>query len=58
MRPPFNEVLEAMATFRETHFEWAQRVHQSLDRRPARHGRDAVHEWLKQLIDETRAHML
>ena len=55
---PFNDVLEAIATFREIHFGWANEYINRLDRRPARHRRDAVPEWLKQLIDETRAHML
>ena len=39
----YNEVLEAMATFREVHIGWADGVHPQARRRPAGHRRHAVH---------------
>jgi len=51
----FNDVLEAIATFREVHFGWAKEY---IDRHvsdPRGTGGTPYIQWLKQLIDETRA---
>ncbi|HEV3214699.1 MAG TPA: hypothetical protein VGZ27_03205 [Vicinamibacterales bacterium] len=54
----YNDVLEAMATFREIHYKWAQEyVNQRVDD-PRGTGGTPFMIWLKQLIDETRAHRL
>jgi indoleamine 2,3-dioxygenase len=54
----YNDVLEAMATFREIHYKWAQEyVNQRVDD-PRGTGGTPYMSWLKQLIDETRAHQL
>ncbi len=52
---PFNDVLEAMATFREVHFDWAQEYIQKWVTDPRGTGGTPYLHWLKQLIDETRA---
>jgi indoleamine 2,3-dioxygenase len=53
---PFNDVLEAMADFREVHYKWAQEyIHRWVDD-PRGTGGTPYMTWLKQLIDETRAH--
>ena len=54
----YNEVLEAMATFRETHFGWAQEYINKWVDDPRGTGGTPYMEWLRQLIDETRAHKL
>jgi indoleamine 2,3-dioxygenase len=52
----FNEILEAMATFRETHFSWAQQyIHRWVDD-PRGTGGTPYMQWLQQLVDETRAY--
>jgi indoleamine 2,3-dioxygenase len=54
----YNEVLDAMATFRETHFGWA---HEYINKRvedPRGTGGTPYMHWLRQLIDETRSHKL
>src|SRR5262245_8906949 len=54
----FNEVLEAMATFREVHLRWAQEyIHRWVDD-PRGTGGTPYMKWLKQLIDETRAYKI
>lgn len=54
----FNEVLEAMATFREVHYRWAQEyIHKWVDD-PRGTGGTPYMKWLKQLIDETRGHKI
>ena len=54
----FNEVLEAMATFREVHLRWAQEyIHRWVDD-PRGTGGTPYMKWLRQLIDETRAHKI
>jgi indoleamine 2,3-dioxygenase len=52
----FNEVLEAMACFREVHFGWALRYIQSWVADPRGTGGTPYMEWLGQLIAETRGH--
>ena len=52
----FNEVLEAMATFREVHYGWAQEYINKWVSDPRGTGGTPYMIWLKQLIDETRAH--
>jgi indoleamine 2,3-dioxygenase len=52
----FNEVLEAMATFREVHLRWAKEYIQRWEDDPRGTGGTPYMKWLKQLIDETRAH--
>jgi indoleamine 2,3-dioxygenase len=51
----FNGVLDAIATFRETHFGWARQYIQDRVDDPRGTGGTPYMEWLKQLIDETRA---
>ena len=52
----FNEVLEAMATFREVHLRWAKEYIQRWEDDPRGTGGTPYMKWLKQLIDETRGH--
>jgi indoleamine 2,3-dioxygenase len=53
-RDAFNAVLEAVASFREVHYGWAQEyINQWVDD-PRGTGGTPYMEWLKQLIDETR----
>jgi len=54
----YNEVLEAMATFREVHFTWAQEYVNRWVEDPRGTGGTPYMEWLRQLIDETRLHKL
>ena len=55
-RDVYNEVLEAMACFREVHFGWALRYIQSWVADPRGTGGTPYMEWLGQLIAETRGH--
>ena len=55
---PFNDVLEQIATFRETHYKWANEYISRWTDDPRGTGGTPYMSWLKQLIDETRAHML
>ena len=52
----FNDVLEAIATFRETHYKWAQEYINRWTEDPRGTGGTPYMSWLKQLIDETRAY--
>jgi indoleamine 2,3-dioxygenase len=52
----YNDVLDAMATFRETHFGWAQEYINKWVDDPRGTGGTPYMEWLRQLIQETRAH--
>jgi indoleamine 2,3-dioxygenase len=54
----FNEVLEAMATFREVHYGWAQEYVSRWVEDPRGTGGTPYMIWLRQLIDETRLHKL
>jgi indoleamine 2,3-dioxygenase len=54
----YNDVLEAMATFREIHYKWAQEYINRWTDDPRGTGGTPYMQWLKQLIDETRAHKL
>lgn len=54
----FNEVLEAIATFREVHYGWAQDYINKWVDDPRGTGGTPYMKWLNQLIDETRAHKL
>lgn len=54
----YNEVLEAMAAFREMHFGWAQEYINKWVDDPRGTGGTPYMVWLRQLIDETRAHKL
>ncbi len=54
-RDAYNGVLEAMARFREIHYDWAQQyIHRWVDD-PRGTGGTPYMQWLKRLIDETRA---
>jgi indoleamine 2,3-dioxygenase len=55
---PFNDVLEQMATFRETHYKWAHEYINKWTDDPRGTGGTPYMSWLKQLIDETRGHKL
>jgi indoleamine 2,3-dioxygenase len=57
-KAPYNEALEALAAFRETHLEFARRYIAAHVRDPRGTGGTPYLEWLGQLIDETRAHMI
>lgn len=54
----YNNVLEAMATFRDVHFGWAREYIEKRVADPRGTGGTPFMQWLKQLIDETRAHKL
>jgi indoleamine 2,3-dioxygenase len=54
----FDDVLEAMATFREIHHVWAQEYINRWVEDPRGTGGTPYMAWLKQLIDETRAHKI
>jgi len=54
----FNEVLEAMATFREVHYGWAQEYVNRWVEDPRGTGGTPYMVWLRQLIDETRQYGL
>jgi len=54
----FNDVLEAMATFRETHYKCAQEYINRWVDDPRGTGGTPYMAWLKQLIEETRAYKL
>ena len=54
----YNDVLEAMATFREVHYTWAQEYVNRWVADPRGTGGTPYMEWLRQLIDETRLHKL
>ena len=54
----YNEVLEAMAVFREVHYGWAQEYIHRRTSDPRGTGGTPYMEWLHQLIDETRAHKI
>lgn len=54
----YNAVLEEMAKFREVHFGWADLyIHQRVAD-PRGTGGTPYRQWLQQLIDETRGHMM
>lgn len=52
----FNDVLEAMATFREVHLGWAREYIDRWVEDPRGTGGTPYMRWLQQLIDETRKH--
>jgi len=53
----YNKILESMATFREVHYGWAEEYINKWTDDPRGTGGTPYMKWLKQLIDETRAHM-
>jgi indoleamine 2,3-dioxygenase len=57
-KAPYNEALEALASFRETHLEFARRYIAAHVRDPRGTGGTPYLEWLSQLVDETRAHVV
>lgn len=57
-REAFNNVLEAMATFREVHLGWAQEYIHKRVTDPRGTGGTPYMQWLAQLIEETRAHKI
>jgi indoleamine 2,3-dioxygenase len=57
-RAIYNETLEALATFRETHLEFARRYIAAHVRDPRGTGGTPYLEWLAQLVDETLAYRL
>lgn len=54
----YNELLEAIATFREVHYGWAIEYIARHEPDPRGTGGTPYVVWLQQLIDETRAQML
>ena len=52
---PYNDALEALASFRETHLQFAIRYIAAHERDPRGTGGTPYMKWLSQLIDETRA---
>jgi indoleamine 2,3-dioxygenase len=57
-REPFNDALEALAAFRETHLQFAIRYIAAHERDPRGTGGTPYMNWLSQLIDETRAYKI
>jgi indoleamine 2,3-dioxygenase len=57
-KSPYNEALEALASFGERHLEFARRSIAAHVRDPRGTGGTPYLEWLSQLIDETRAHLI
>lgn len=57
-KAPYNDALEALASFRETHLEFARRYIAAHVRDPRGTGGTPYLEWLAQLVDETRAHLI
>lgn len=57
-KAPYNDVLEAMATFREVHYGWANEYINKRVTDPRGTGGTPFMQWLNQLIDETRAHKI
>lgn len=55
---PFNSALEALAEFREVHYGWARTYIDQKVSDPRGTGGTPYMGWLKQLIDETRAHQI
>ena len=55
---PYNDALEALATFRETHLQFAVRYIAAHERDPRGTGGTPYMHWLSQLIEETRAHKM
>ena len=53
----YNNILESMANFREVHYGWADEYINKRTDDPRGTGGTPYMKWLKQLIDETRAHM-
>jgi len=54
----YNDVLEAMATFRDVHYGWAQQYINRWVDDPRGTGGTPYMQWLRQLIEETRAHKI
>jgi indoleamine 2,3-dioxygenase len=54
----YNDLLEAMSVFREVHYGWAQEYIHRRTPDPRGTGGTPYMEWLRQLIDETRAHKI
>jgi len=54
----YNDVLEAMATFREVHYGWADEYINKRVTDPRGTGGTPYMQWLAQLIGETRAHKI
>src|SRR5262249_11544751 len=54
----YNDVLDAMAVFREVHYGWAQGYINTWTDDPRGTGGTPYMQWLQQLIDETRSHKL
>lgn len=54
-KEPYNDVLEAMATFREVHIGWAQEYINKRVTDPRGTGGTPYMRWLGQLIEETRS---
>jgi indoleamine 2,3-dioxygenase len=58
VKETFNDALEALATFRETHLQFAIRYIAAHERDPRGTGGTPYLNWLGQLIAETRAHKI
>ena len=57
-RDAYNGILDAMATFREVHYGWAQSYINQRTDDPRGTGGTPYMKWLRQLIDETVSHMI
>ena len=57
-KAPYNDALDALAAFRETHLEFARRYIAAHVRDPRGTGGTPYLEWLARLIDETQARKL
>jgi indoleamine 2,3-dioxygenase len=54
----YNDILEALATFREVHYGWADEYINKRTSDPRGTGGTPFMQWLGQLIAETRAHKI
>ena len=57
-KEPYNDALEALASFRETHLQFAIRYIAAHERDPRGTGGTPYMQWLSQLIGETRSHKI
>ncbi len=57
-KEPFNDALDALAAFRDTHLQFAIRYIAAHERDPRGTGGTPYMSWLSQLIDETRTHKI
>lgn len=57
-REPFNAILDAMVSFRKIHYGWAEEYINRRTDDPRGTGGTPYMQWLKQMLEETKAHRL